>query len=174
MKKTIFTILTVIGLYSCNDKKQKELKDEYYYDIYAPNDLENNSGTTTDKQLIDYNKFKTEFKDIDWDSYPANPTISVYKKNTILWVALYATSDNSEKLQMFLVGHHYKEYIKNIFGKTKEKDFSTTHFMIGKDKVLPLFELYFKENNNDGIIKQLKKLDKEFKNETSKNYSQNI
>ena len=168
MNKTIFIILlSIIGLCSCNEKEKKEVKDDnYYFDIYAPNDSENSSGTTTKKKLIDHKQFETEFKNIDWESYPANPTISVYNKNSILWVALYATSQDSEKLQMFLIGHHYKKEKKNIFGKIKEKDFSTTHFMVGNDKVLPLFELYFKDNKTEKIINKLKELDKQFKEET--------
>tara|TARA_R110002049_G_scaffold116110_1_gene268442 strand:+ start:1870 stop:2373 length:504 start_codon:yes stop_codon:yes gene_type:complete len=166
MKKTILLVLVVIGFYSCSEKEKKEMKNEYYFDIYTPNDPENNSGTTTDKKLINYIQFETEFKNMNWNSYPANPTISVYNKNSILWVALYATSQDAEKLQMFLIGHHYKKETKNIFGQTKEKDFSTTHFMVGNEKVLPLFELYFKDNKTERIIEKLKELDKQFKEET--------
>lgn len=155
-----------MGLCSCNEKEKKEMSNDYYFDIYAPNDSENKSGTTTDKKLIDFKQFETEFQNIDWNSYPANPTISVYNKSSTLWVALYATSQDAKKLKMFLIGHHYKKETKNIFGKTKEKEFSTTHFMVGNDKVLPLFELYFKDNNTERIIKKLKELDEQFKEET--------
>ena len=142
------------------------MEEGYYFDIYAPNDPENKSGTTTDKKPIDYNNFEKEFKGIDWESYPANPTISVYNANTILWVALYATSEDADRLHMFIVGHHYKKEVKSLFGKKKEKDFSTTHMMVGNDKVLPLFKQFFENNSTENIINELKRLDEQFKQET--------
>jgi len=166
MKKTLIILLAIVGIYSCNQKEKNEMKERYYFDKYTPNDPENKSGTTTDKKTIDYNSFEKEFREIDWESYPANPTISVYNKNTILWVALYATSEDVDKLQMFIVGHHYKKDVKTLFGKKKEKDFSTTHMMVGKDKVLPLFKFYFDNNNTEEIIAKLKRLDAQFKQET--------
>ena len=142
------------------------MEEGYYFDIYAPNDPQNKSGSTTDKKPIDYNNFEKEFREIDWESYPASPTISVYNGNKILWVALYATSEDADQLQMFIVGHHYKKEVKNFFGKKKEKEFSTTHMMLGKDKVLPLFKLYFESNSVVNIINELKRLDEQFKQET--------
>ncbi len=157
MKKILLIFTAILGLQSCNQKEKTEMEEGYYFDVYTPNDPENKSGTATGKKIIEHDNFEKEFTGMNWDSYPASPTISVYNKNTILWVALYATSEDEDKLQMFIVGHHYKK---------EEKDFSTTHMIVGKDKVLPLFKMYFENNNSDEIITELNRLDEQFKQET--------
>ena len=154
--------MTIAGFYSCNQKGEKNIEEGYYFDIYTPNDLENKSGTSTDKKPIDFKRFEKEFGEIDWGGNTASPTIYVYNGNTILWVALYATSENVEKLQMFIIGYQYKKEL-NVGGEKKEKDFSTTHLTVGQDKVLSLFKLYFENNYTENIINQLKRLDEQIK-----------
>ena len=90
---------------------------------------------------------------MDWASYTASPTISVYHQNSILWVALYAVSDDADPLQIFLIGHHYQ---------IEDQDTSTLHRTIGKDKVLPLFQRYIANSNTDTITQALQQLDSTF------------
>jgi len=141
----------------------------YTYDIYTPQDKENTSGSTSEKKLLDYSEFEDHFANIDWDKYPASPTITVYNDNagSNLWVALYATSEDEEKLRMFVIGHKYLKESKGFFGlgKLKFKPTMTTHFTVGKENVLKLYKSYFK-NNSESIIQELEMSDSEFKQKT--------
>lgn len=147
-------LILIFSLYTCNKNEKKAVDNTYYFDIYSPNDPENKSGTTTEKKETDFSSFNKIFRSMNWESYPANPTISVYNKNTILWVALYATSQDDQALQMFLIGHH------------SNSNASSTHFTIGKKQVLSLFKMYFYENNSEKIAEKLQELDEQFKEET--------
>ena len=141
----------------------------YTYDIYTPKDKENTSGSISEKKTLDYPEFEDYFANIEWDKYPASPTITVYNGNTgsNLWVALYATSEDGQKLRMFIIGHKYLKESKGLLGlgKPKLKDIMTTHFTVGKENVLKLYKSFFK-NNSDSILHELALSDSEFRENT--------
>jgi hypothetical protein len=142
----------------------------YTYDIYTPQDKDNTSGATSEKKALDYAEFEDHFVNMEWDTYPASPTITVYndKLGSNLWVSLYATSEDEQKLRMFIIGHKYLKESKGLFGlgKPKLKDTMTTHFTVGKENVLKLFKSFFTNNSGD-ILYQLALSDAEFKKNTS-------
>ncbi len=91
---------------------------QYHYDLYTPNDKENSSGFVTEKQPLSYADFESIFLNMEWDNYPAAPTITVYQDNELplLWVALFATSENEDKARMFIMGYKRMEEKKGFLG----------------------------------------------------------
>ena len=120
---------------------------QYRYDIYTPNDQENSSGSVTEKQPLSYADFERLFINMEWDNYHASPTITVYQDNELplLWVALFATSENEDKARMFIMGYKRMEKKKGFlgFGKTTLKPKMTMHYTVGSEGVLKLFQSFF-------------------------------
>lgn len=138
---------------------------QYHYDIYTPNDQENSSGFVTDKQSLSYLDFERLFLSMEWDNYPAPPTITVYRENELplLWVSLFATSENEDKARMFIVGYKRMEEKKGFLGLGKPtlKEKMTMHHTVGNEGVVKLFREFF---NYDpaGMLTALDNFDREF------------
>lgn len=137
----------------------------YTYDLYTPNDKENSSGTVSEKQPLSYPEFESLFLNMQWDQYPASPTISVYQDNDLplLWVALMATSEDEEKTRMFIIGYKRMEEKRGFlgFGKATLQPKMTMHYAVGNEAVLKLFNAFF-ENNTAAFTDALIDCDDEF------------
>ena len=116
---------------------------QYRYDIYTPNDQENSSGSVTEKQPLSYADFERLFINMEWDNYHASPTITVYQDNELplLWVALFATSEDEDKTRMFIIGYKRMEEKKGFlgFGKATLQQKMTMHYAVGNEAVVKLF-----------------------------------
>ncbi|MBL0270179.1 MAG: hypothetical protein IPP99_16370 [Chitinophagaceae bacterium] len=141
----------------------------YTYDLYTPNDKENSSGSVTDKQSLSYTDFETIFLNMEWDNYPAAPTITVYPDNELplLWVALFATSEDEEKTRMYIIGYKRMEEKKGFlgFGKATLQQKMTMHYAVGNEAVLKLFREFFNYDPAD-FLNALIECDNEFSNKT--------
>ncbi|MBL0268071.1 MAG: hypothetical protein IPP99_05240 [Chitinophagaceae bacterium] len=140
---------------------------QYRYDIYTPNDQENSSGTVSEKQAISYSEFERLFLSMQWDQYPASPTISIYKESDLplLWVALFATSENEDKARMFIIGYKRMEEKKGFlgFGKPTLKEKMTMHHTVGNEGVVKLFREFF-DYEPSAFLNALKEFDDDFNN----------
>lgn len=134
----------------------------FQFDIYTPLDSENSKGETTQKKWTSEKEFIDLLENIEWSNYPAPPTINVYEPNSniLLWVSLYATSDDND--EMFIVGYHRFVQFRTLlgFGKVKEKEKITTYFVVGRDGVKSVFSSYFQSHLNS-MEKQLEKFNAE-------------
>jgi hypothetical protein len=141
----------------------------YTYDIYTPNDKENSSGSVTEKQPLRYADFEKIFLNMEWDKYPAAPTITVYQENELplLWVALFATSEDEEKTRMFIIGYKRMEEKKGFLGlgKSTLKEKMSMHYAVGNEGVLKLFQSFF-QFERDAFDTAMALCDDEFKAKT--------
>ena len=140
---------------------------QYRYDLYTPNDKENSSGSVTEKQPLSYADFERLFINMEWDNYHASPTITVYQDNELplLWVALFATSENEDKARMFIMGYKRMEEKKGFlgFGKSTLKEKMTMHHTVGNEGVLKLFREFF-DYEPSAFLNALKEFDDDFNN----------
>ena len=137
----------------------------YTYDLYTPNDKENSSGTVTEKQPLSYADFENIFLNMEWDNYPAAPTITVYQDNELplLWVALFATSEDEGKTRMFIIGYKRMEEKRGFlgFGKATLQPKMTMHHTVGNGVVMKLFREFF-SYDPAGMLTALDNCDREF------------
>lgn len=142
---------------------------KYSYDLYTPNDKENSSGTVSEKQPVSYAEFENLFVNMQWDQYPASPTISIYQENDLplLWVALMATSEDEEKTRMFIIGYKRMEEKRGFlgFGKATLQPKMTMHYAVGNEAVLKLFQSFF-QHERDAFVAELAFCDAAFKEQT--------
>lgn len=79
--------------------------------LHPQRPCKNSSGSVTEKQPLSYADFERLFINMEWDNYHASPTITVYQDNELplLWVALFATSENEDKARMFIIEYKRME-----------------------------------------------------------------